>query len=159
MYVYWRHIPLQRSIFSSLQYESLKYLGGWQGVERSISDSMSYKNHYMCSGEASSIDNNGNNFYNYCEIYIYQWLRHYTCSGFCNTSYHLLISPPPTHLLNTLKIHTGENKIERQSRMWRQYTCSFPANGSTNPDVFQPKTFPIPRRIILMCECMSLYLI
>ena len=24
----------------------------------------------------------------------------------------------------------------------------FPANGSTNPDVFQPKTFPIPRGII-----------
>ena len=24
--------------------------------------------------------------------------------------------------------------------MWRQYTCYFPANGSTNPDVFYPKT-------------------
>ena len=78
----------------------------------------------------------------------YQWLRHYTCSGFCKTSYHLLISPTPTTLPNTLKIHTGENKIDRQSRMWRQYTCYFPANGSTNPDVFQPKTFPIPRGII-----------
>ena len=32
--------------------------------------------------------------------------------------------------------------------MWRQYTCYFPANGSTNPDVFYPKTFPIPRGII-----------
>ena len=70
-----------------------------------------------------------------------QWLRHYTCSGFCKTSYHLLISPPPTNLPNTLKIHTGENKVDRKSRMWRQYTCYFPANGSTNPDVFQPKTF------------------
>ena len=81
-------------------------------------------------------------------IIMYQWLRHYTCSDFCKTSYHLLISPPPTYLPNTLKIHTGENKIDRQSRMWRQYTCYFPANGSTNPDVFQPKTFPIPRGII-----------
>ena len=77
-----------------------------------------------------------------------QWLRHYTCSGFCKTSYHLLVSPPPTNLPNTLKVHTGENNIDRQSRMWRQYTCYFPANGSTNPDVFQPKTFPIPRGII-----------
>ena len=50
----------------------------------------------------------------------YQWLRHYTCSGFCKTSYHLLISPPPTNLPNTLNIHTGENnKIDRQVR---QYT-------------------------------------
>ena len=32
--------------------------------------------------------------------------------------------------------------------MWRQYKCSYPANGSTNPDVFQPKTFSIPRGII-----------
>ena len=113
-----------------------------------------------------------------------QWLHHYTCSGFCKTSYHLLIFPTPTNLPNTLnfiletkklnaclvafllnnlslidlptpyqppkyvKIHTGGNKIDRQSRMWRQYTCYFPANGSTNPDVFQPKTFPIPRGII-----------
>ena len=28
-------------------------------------------------------------------------------------SYHLLISPPATNLSNTLKIHTGENKIDR----------------------------------------------
>ena len=77
----------------------------------------------------------------------YQWLRHYTCSGFCKTSYHLLISPPPTNLPNTLKIYTEEKKIDRQSQMWRQYTCYFLANGSTNPDVFQPKTFPIPRGI------------
>ena len=28
------------------------------------------------------------------------------------------------------------------------YTRYFPANGSTNPDVFQPKTFSIPRGII-----------
>ena len=75
----------------------------------------------------------------------YQWLRHYTCSGFFKTSYHLLISQPPTNLPNTLKIHTGENKIDRQGR---QYTCYFPANGSTNPDVFQPKTFSIPMGII-----------
>ena len=78
----------------------------------------------------------------------YILLRHYTCSDFCQTSNHLLISSPPTNLPNTLKIHTGENKFDRQSRMWRQYTCYFPANGSTNPDVFQPKTFPIPRGII-----------
>ena len=32
-----------------------------------------------------------------------QWLRHYKCSGFCKTTYHLLISPPPTNLPNTLK--------------------------------------------------------
>ena len=75
----------------------------------------------------------------------YQWLRHYTCSGFCKTSYHLLISLPPTNLANTLKIHTGEKKIDFQSRMWCQYTCYFLANGSTNPVVFQPKTFPIPK--------------
>ena len=78
----------------------------------------------------------------------YILLRHYTCSDFCQTSNHLLISSPPTNLPNTLKIHTGENKIDRQSRMWRQYTCYFPANGQTNPDVFEPKTFPIPRGII-----------
>ena len=41
--------------FYSLQYESLTYLGGWQGVGRLISDRMSYRNHYMCSGEAISI--------------------------------------------------------------------------------------------------------
>ena len=29
------------------------------------------------------------------------------------TSYHLLISPPPSNLPNALKIHTGENKIDR----------------------------------------------
>ena len=29
-----------------------------------------------------------------------------------------------------------------------QFFFYFPANGSTNPDVFQPKTFPIPRGII-----------
>ena len=40
--------------FYSPQYESLKYLGGWKGVGRSISDRMSYRNHYMCSGEATS---------------------------------------------------------------------------------------------------------
>ena len=31
--------------------------------------------------------------------------------------------------------------------MRRQYTCYFPANDSTNPDFFYPKTFPIPRGI------------
>ena len=41
----------------SLQYESATYLGGWKGVERLISDRMSYKYHYMCSGEATSIHN------------------------------------------------------------------------------------------------------
>ena len=80
-------------------------------------------------------------------------LRHYTCLGFCKTSYHLLISPPPTNLPNTLKIHTGENKIDRQGRQYtcyfpHHYTRYFPANGLTNPDVFQPKTFSIPRGII-----------
>ena len=41
--------------FYSLQYESLTYLGGWLGVGRLIkSDRMSYRNHYMCSGEATS---------------------------------------------------------------------------------------------------------
>ena len=78
-------------------------------------------------------------------FYKYQWLRHYTCSGFCMTSYHLLISPTPDNLPITLKIHTGENQIDHQGC---QYTCYFPANGSTNPDVFQPKTFSIPRGII-----------
>jgi len=38
------------------------------------------------------------------------------CRGFFKTSYHLLISPPPTNLQNTLKIHTGENKIDRYGR-------------------------------------------
>ena len=67
-----------------------------------------------------------------------QWLRHYTCSGFCKTSYHLLISPTrPTSLPNTLKIHTGKNKIDRQSRMWRQYTCYFLADGSTIPYILE----------------------
>ena len=70
-----------------------------------------------------------------------QWLRHYTCSGFCKTSYHLLVSPLPTNLQNTIKVHTGENNIDRQSRRWRQYTCYFPTKSST-------KTFPIPRGII-----------
>ena len=83
--------------------------------------------------------------YAFEELIKNQWLRHYTCSGFCKTTYHLLISPPPTNLPNTLKIHTGENKIDRQGR---QYACYFPANGSTYPDVFQPKTFLIPRGII-----------
>ena len=64
------------------------------------------------------------------------------------TSYHLLISPTPTNLPNMLKIHTGENKIDCQSQIWRQQACYFPANGLTNPDVFQLKTFPIPREII-----------
>ena len=65
------------------------------------------------------------------------------CNGFCKISYYLLIFPPPT-----FKIHIGENKIDHQSRIWRQYTRYFPANGSTNPDVFQPKTFLISRGII-----------
>ena len=94
--------------------------------------------------------------------YGYQWLCHYTCSGFCKTSYHLLISPPPTNLPNSLpspyhsishapqqqRVTLERNGIDRQSKMWRQYTCYFPANGSMNPDVFQPKTFCIPRGII-----------
>ena len=69
----------------------------------------------------------------FCYYYVYQWLRHYTCSGFCKTSYHLLISPSPTNLPNTLKIHNGENKIDHQGS---QYTCQFPVNCSMNPDVF-----------------------
>ena len=42
--------------FYSLQYESLTYLGGWYRgwVWRSIRDRMSYRNQYMCSGEATS---------------------------------------------------------------------------------------------------------
>ena len=76
--------------------------------------------------------------------YGYQWLCHYTCSGFCKTSYHLLISPPPTNLPNT---------IDRQDRQYtcyfpHHYTRYFPASGSMNPDVFQLKTFSIPRGII-----------
>ena len=39
--------------FYSLLYESSTYLGGQQGVGRLISDRMSYRNHYMCSGEAT----------------------------------------------------------------------------------------------------------
>ena len=41
--------------FYSFQYESLTYLGGWLGVEISISDRMSERNHYKCSGEATSV--------------------------------------------------------------------------------------------------------
>ena len=44
--------------FYSPQYESLTYVGGWQGMGRSMSDRMSYRNHFMCSGEAASNDNN-----------------------------------------------------------------------------------------------------
>ena len=68
-------------------------------------------------------------------------------SGFCKTSYHLLISPPPTNLPSPkyVDVHTGANKINRQGR---QYTCYFPANGSTNLDIFQPKFFLISRGII-----------
>ena len=40
-----------------------------------------------------------------------QWLRHYTCSGFCKTTYHLLISPPPTNLANTLKFILEKKKL------------------------------------------------
>ena len=39
--------------FYSLQYESSTYLRGWKGVGRLKSDRMSYRNHYMCSGEAT----------------------------------------------------------------------------------------------------------
>ena len=42
--------------FCSLQYESLTYLGGWLRVGRLISDRMSYRNQYMCSGKATSKD-------------------------------------------------------------------------------------------------------
>ena len=41
--------------FYSLQYESSTYLRGWWGMGRLISDRMSYRNHYMCSGEATSV--------------------------------------------------------------------------------------------------------
>ena len=40
--------------FYSPQYESLMYFGGCLGVGRLISDRLSYRNHYMCSGEATS---------------------------------------------------------------------------------------------------------
>ena len=53
-----------------------------------------------------------------------------------------------SHWRKTLKIYTGENKINCQSRMWCQYTCYFAANGSANPDIFQPKPLCIPRGII-----------
>ena len=106
-------------------------------------------------------------------IHIQYWFEIIITSGFatthvvdflwvCKTSYHLLISPPPTNLPNSLpspyhstchapqqqRVTLERNKIDRQSRMWRQYTCYFPANRSTNPDEFQPKTFLIPRGII-----------
>ena len=48
--------------YHSLQYECLTYLGGWKGVGRLISDRMSYRNHYMCSGEATSIMKSTNIF-------------------------------------------------------------------------------------------------
>ena len=67
----------------------------------------------------------------------YILLRHYTCSDFCQTSNHLLISSPPTNLPNTLKIYTGEMK--------------FTARVECGPSIhafFQLKTFPIPRKII-----------
>ena len=67
----------------------------------------------------------------------YILLCHYTCSDFCQTSNHLLISSPPTNLPNTLKIHTGEMK--------------FTARVECGPSIhafFQLKTFPIPRKII-----------
>ena len=55
----------------------------------------------------------------------------------CKTSYHLLISPPPTNLPNTLKIHTVEKKFTaRVASILFHYTRYFPANGSTNSDVF-----------------------
>ena len=41
--------------FYSPQYESLTYFGSWQGVGRSINGRMSYRNHYMCSSEATSM--------------------------------------------------------------------------------------------------------
>ena len=81
----------------------------------------------------------------------YQWLRHYTCSGFCKKSYHLLISPPPTNLANTLKIHTGENKIDRQGRQYLYMLtihALFLLIVRRTRVFFQPKTFSIPRRII-----------
>ena len=43
--------------FYSLQYEASKYLGGWMGL---MSDRISCRNHYMCSGEATSRDKVGN---------------------------------------------------------------------------------------------------
>ena len=42
------------SQFYSLQCESSMYLQGWWEVGRLISDRMSYRTHYMCSGEATS---------------------------------------------------------------------------------------------------------
>ena len=85
----------------------------------------------------------------------------------CKTSYHLLISPPlPTSLIHSqhpitrplfsichrLKIlhcwRVNPHKIACNSKMWQQYTRFFPAIGLTIPDVFQLKTFLIPRGII-----------
>ena len=86
-------------------------------------------------------------FYGVRQNFVLQLLSN-KCSGFCQTFYHLLTSPPLTNLPITLKIHTEDNKMYRQNRMWRQYTCYFPANGSTNPDVFQPQPFSILRGII-----------
>ena len=71
----------------------------------------------------------------------------------CKTSYHLLISPPPTNLPNSIPApyHSTYHALQQQRvtlhwreikltakvhRIWRQYTCYFPANGSTNTDVF-----------------------
>ena len=93
----------------------------------------------------------------------YQLLRRYTCSGFCKTSYHLIISPPPTNLPNSLPAPCHSPSIPVNVSYWREtfiklttsvasihahYTRYFPAKGSTNPDVFQSKTFSIPRGII-----------
>ena len=41
--------------FYSLKYESLMYFGRLVGGGEIISDRMSYRNHYMCSGEATSV--------------------------------------------------------------------------------------------------------
>ena len=81
----------------------------------------------------------------------------YTCSGFCKTSYHLSISPPPTnlpkslpapyhstyHALQQQRVTLERNKIDRKSRMWCQYTCYFPAKGSTNPKGNHPSKFQL----------------
>ena len=66
-------------------------------------------------------------------------LRHYTCSAFCKTTYHLLISPPPTNLPNRLKIHTGENQ---------SIHAIFQLTVRRIRIFFQPKTFCIQRGII-----------
>ena len=61
---------------------------------------MSYRNHYMCSGEATIGIIKTSDFATTHEV-AFLWV--------CKTSYHLLILPPPTNLPNSLPLcHTLE---------------------------------------------------